>query len=87
MTSHTSQVSYKEWDQLVGKNFEEYFYVPTDSSMDQKYHVKTEWVNRRGIYRDTVGSTQGWADYQLRPNAPVAMAVVRLIFPGIFHQN
>ncbi|PRP75329.1 putative glycogen debranching enzyme Gdb1 [Planoprotostelium fungivorum] len=76
----TKKVTFKEWDQLVQRNFENYFYVPEDPKQDEAYHVRTEHVNRRGIYRDTVGSTQGWSDYQLRPNAPVAMAVAPELF-------
>ena len=49
-----------------------------DSALDSSFNIRREWVNRRGIYKDTVGSSSGWTDYQLRPNALVAMAVVRL---------
>ncbi len=32
------------------------------------YAVDPKIINKRGIYKDTVGSASGWADYQLRPN-------------------
>ena len=48
--------------------------------------IATELVNRRGIYKDTVGSpaSHAWAEYQLRPNQCVAMAVAPELFP---HQH
>jgi len=52
-----------------------YSYDVTDSKEDSKYAINSSLVNRRGIYKDVVGSGPGreYSDYQLRPNFPVAM--------------
>lgn len=37
-------------------------------------------VNRRRILKDTVGSSAGYTDFQLRCNFPIALAVVSLFY-------
>ncbi|KAJ1675565.1 bifunctional 4-alpha-glucanotransferase/amylo-alpha-1,6-glucosidase [Spiromyces aspiralis] len=79
----TTTVTYEQWSELLKANFEKGFYVPEDEALDAEYHVKSELVNQRGIYRDTVEATREWADYQFRPNIPVAMVVA----PELFDPN
>lgn len=67
--------SYKQWAEKIKANFDTYFYVnekPTEGEL------KPELIHRRGIYKDTHGASQPWADYQLRPNFPVAMVAVSI---------
>lgn len=64
-------MTFKEWGNLIQQNFEMHFYVSTipvtgDSTL----------INKRGIYKDSVNATHPWTDFQLRPNFPIAMAVV-----------
>lgn len=65
--------SYKQWSDKIAAHFEKYFYVqekPTDGEL------RPDLIHRRGIVKDTHGATQPWADYQLRPNFPIALLVV-----------
>ncbi|XP_024943750.1 glycogen debranching enzyme [Cephus cinctus] len=69
--------SYKQWADKIAANFEKYFYVnekPTDGELTP------ELIHRRGIIKDSHGATQPWADYQLRPNFPVAMIAAPELF-------
>ena len=65
------KLTYKEWDAKVKTHFEENFWIAPDANKQAN-----KLINKRGMYKDTVGATQFWADYQLRPNYPIAMVVV-----------
>ncbi|TPX46489.1 hypothetical protein SeMB42_g03671 [Synchytrium endobioticum] len=73
-------ISYAEWDKLIQQNFEREFYVPKTPSEDGNHIIQQDLVNRRGIYKDTVGSSGRYTDYQLRPNYPIAMMVAPELF-------
>ncbi|XP_032451729.1 glycogen debranching enzyme isoform X2 [Nasonia vitripennis] len=69
--------SYKQWADKIKESFDTYFYVnekPTDGEL------RPDLIHRRGIYKDTHGASQPWADYQLRPNFPVAMVASPNLF-------
>eukprot|EP01123_Difflugia_compressa_P006646 TRINITY_DN1895_c0_g1_i1.p1 TRINITY_DN1895_c0_g1~~TRINITY_DN1895_c0_g1_i1.p1 ORF type:complete len:353 (+),score=58.09 TRINITY_DN1895_c0_g1_i1:132-1061(+) len=76
----TCLLSYKEWDSLLASSFEKQFYIPLDPTDDTHYLINPKIVNRRGIYKDTVGASADWADYQLRPNQCIAMVVAPELF-------
>ncbi|KAJ1370050.1 Amylo-alpha-1,6-glucosidase [Parelaphostrongylus tenuis] len=57
--------TWSQWAELIKANFEKHFYV--DSNGDG------EFINRRNIVKDTVGSSLGYADFQLRCNFTIAL--------------
>lgn len=73
--------SFAEWAAVLRSSFEREYFVPREASEDARYALDTALVNARGIYKDTRGGVHRWADYQLRPNLTVAMAVA----PDLFH--
>lgn len=68
--------TYEEWDEKIQNNFEKYFWISEEKINHNQIEPHPELINRRGIYKDTVGATNKWGDYQLRCNYPVAMVVV-----------
>ena len=67
--------TFKQWNLKILTNFEKYFYVSDDS--------KEDLINRRNIYKDTLGATIRWMDFQLRPNFLVTMVVA----PDLFEKS
>ncbi|CAI4224223.1 unnamed protein product [Auanema sp. JU1783] len=59
--------TWDEWLQKIHQSFQQNFYI--SQSCTDKY------VNRRDIIKDTVGSSLGYTDFQLRCNYPIALAV------------
>jgi glycogen debranching enzyme len=77
-----TQVSYKQWADLIQKSFETSYWVPLNKSDDANYDVDSKLINRRGIYKDVYRSGKGreWSDYQFRSNFPIAMCVAPELF-------
>ena len=65
--------TYEQWEEKIAQNFEKYFWVPETPTTGE---LRADLVNRRGIYKDSHGASQPWADYQLRCNFPIALVVV-----------
>jgi glycogen debranching enzyme len=63
--------TWAEWATKIEKSFAQHFYVNEDS--------KEEFVNRRGIIKDSFGSSLKYTDFQLRPNFCIALDAVSLI--------
>jgi glycogen debranching enzyme len=80
VTVGTRVISWDHWSSLVCANFESWFYVPTRREHDPKFFIEEKHVGVRGIYKDTVGSSAEFADYQFRPNVAVAMTVAPELF-------
>lgn len=69
--------SYVQWAEKIQQNFERFFWIHTSPSATD---LRPDLIHRRGIYKDSYGATQPWADYQLRCNFPIAMAVAPELF-------
>lgn len=76
----TLKWTWKKWASLIQGNFEKYFYIPMEDEKPLMEDPQPELINRRGIYKDTVGASRAWQDYQLRPNFLVAMVVAPELF-------
>ncbi|XP_046649156.1 glycogen debranching enzyme-like [Daphnia pulicaria] len=70
--------TYDEWTRQIDRNFERHFWINVDPEPTAEPHP--ELINRRGIYKDSYMASKPWADYQLRPNFVVAMAVAPTMF-------
>ena len=80
VSCHGETWTYENWAAKIKDNFEKCFWVPVDKSEDSKHIIRGDHINRRGIYKDSFGSSHGYTDYQLRCNVPIAMAVAPEIF-------
>lgn len=69
--------TYAQWADRIRRNFERHFWVPP---AEDARDARPDLVHRRAIYKDTHGATRPWADYQLRCNFPIAMAVAPELF-------
>uniref|UniRef100_A0A7E4ZTU8 Glycogen debranching enzyme n=1 Tax=Panagrellus redivivus TaxID=6233 RepID=A0A7E4ZTU8_PANRE len=67
-------LSWSDWASKLRKSFEKHFYVEADST--------APLVNKREIIKDTVGASEPFADFQLRPNFVVALAAVPDLLPA-----
>ncbi|KAJ3147450.1 hypothetical protein HDU89_005273 [Geranomyces variabilis] len=74
--------TYAEWNNSLKESFEKWFFVSPDNATNQanpECHDRN-LINRRGIYKDTVGASLNFMDYQLRPNLCIAMVVAPELF-------
>ena len=76
-----TQIAFEDWNAKLQSSFEKHFYIPSDPKQDPLYTINPSVVNRRGIYKDVVGSKAEWADYQFRSNQCLALAIVRSLSP------
>eukprot|EP00795_Rhopilema_esculentum_P004976 gene4976-21320_t len=77
-----SKLTFEAWSIKIQNSFEELFWIgvePNEKIEGESYKL----IHRRGIYKDCYGSSQAYADFQMRPNFPIAMAVA----PELFDKN
>lgn len=74
LKGHRVKVTFAEWYENIRINFERCFWISKNIGDPDD---RPDLINRRGIYKDSYGASSRWQDYQLRPNFPIAMVVVR----------
>lgn len=86
VTPDGGECTYSRWNALLKSRFPVCFYVPEESEEKEggaSFFIDKNLVNRRGIVKDTYKQTRRWGDYQLRPNACVALAVAPELFSKV----
>ena len=63
------------WADTIKENFDNHFWI--GSKAGAQIESNPQYVNRTGLYKDSVGSGQGWTDYQLRPNQVISLALAQ----------
>ncbi len=72
---------FSQWAKLIKSNFESKFWIPVDKNIaSEREGPEARYIHRTGIYKDSLGATQRYGDYQLRPNFPIAMTVAPELF-------
>lgn len=80
-TGSPKTLTFVEWARRVEANFESRFWIPADKvTASGREGCDAGYLHRTGIYKDSVGATQRYADFQLRPNFPIAMTVAPQLF-------
>jgi len=70
--------TFADWYSKIKDNFEAKFWIPENPG--EKVDPLEHLINRRGIYKDSVGASAPYCDYQFRPNFLVAMTVAPELF-------
>ncbi|XP_061746464.1 glycogen debranching enzyme [Nerophis ophidion] len=71
-------IAYAQWNEQIQQSFEPCFWV-SGEPMDPN-EKRPDLVHKKGIYKDSVGASSPWCDYQLRPNFSIAMVVAPELF-------
>ncbi|KAF4518496.1 hypothetical protein B566_EDAN009696 [Ephemera danica] len=72
--------TWHEWEARIAANFERHFWVSSTPAPERE--PRPELIHRRGVYKDSHGATQPWADFQLRPNFTIAMVATETVLLG-----
>lgn len=74
-------MSFADWAKRIKSKFEAHFWIPADKSIaSEREGPEAGYIHRTGIYKDSINASQRYADYQLRPNFPIAMTVSPELF-------
>ena len=75
---------YSSWLDLLQSHFFPAYYIPTleeDAHASTSFSIHSDYVFNRGIFKDVLGSTLIYPDYQYRCNQVVAISIAPFLFP------
>ncbi|KAI8845837.1 glucanotransferase domain of glycogen debranching enzyme-domain-containing protein [Chytriomyces cf. hyalinus JEL632] len=74
------KILYSDWNLMLKDSFEKWYFIP--EATDDQYELSSvsAFISKRGIYKDTLESSQPYTDVQFRPNFCVALAVAPELF-------
>jgi glycogen debranching enzyme len=67
-------ITLADWAARIKAHFEAHFWIDP-AARGAAVEPHPDLVNLRAIYKDSVGSSRRYTDYQLRPNFLIALAV------------
>ncbi|KAJ3244446.1 hypothetical protein HDU78_010990 [Chytriomyces hyalinus] len=78
--TNKKKILFSEWNLMLKNSFEKWYFIP--QATDDQYELSSvsAFISKRGIYKDTLGSSQPFTDVQFRPNFCVALAVAPELF-------
>ena len=79
-------LKFEEWADKIQSSFEQLFWIDVKPN-ENNPAVDSKLVHRRGMYKDCYLGSHPFANYQLRPNFPIAMAVVSVVLFISFQLN
>ncbi|KAL4459433.1 hypothetical protein ABPG74_018046 [Tetrahymena malaccensis] len=88
-TASGKKLTFRQWGSLISANFEKCYWIPNKlPSMDNMSDKLFKYITRKGIYKDLYNSSIPRCDFQLRPNACIAIALAPELFTpqnALFH--
>ena len=81
VTSSGKKLTFRAWSSQIMQYFERSYWIPNRlPSMDNMSERILQYITRKGIYKDLYKSSHPRCEFQLRPNAQIAIALAPELF-------